>query len=185
MDFEQLVNTRRSVPRFQGSGGAAGRYRRHHRGGQARAVFMNTQPWHVHVLTGEPLEQLRRRNMEEMIAGAKAKRDIVSHGEYQACIAAARSTSPRSCSAPWGLRATTSRCGRTGAARFQAVRCAGITGADLMTGFSIPARCATSISRALLRHRAGSMGSRPRLRHQRPGHHALGHRARGCRYPRG
>ena len=44
---------------------------------------MNTQPWHVHVLTGEPLEQVRRRNMEEMVAGAKPKRDIVSHGEYQ------------------------------------------------------------------------------------------------------
>ena len=32
---------------------------------------------------GEPLEELRRRNMEEMIAGAKPKRDIISHGEYQ------------------------------------------------------------------------------------------------------
>jgi nitroreductase len=44
---------------------------------------MNTQPWHVHVLTGEPLEEVRRRNMAEMVAGAKAKRDIISHGEYQ------------------------------------------------------------------------------------------------------
>jgi nitroreductase len=44
---------------------------------------MNTQPWHIHVLTGAPLEELRRRNMEGMAAGAKAKRDIVSHGEYQ------------------------------------------------------------------------------------------------------
>jgi hypothetical protein len=44
---------------------------------------MNTQPWHIHVLTGGPLERVRQRNMEEMIAGAKPKRDIVSHGEYQ------------------------------------------------------------------------------------------------------
>jgi hypothetical protein len=44
---------------------------------------MNTQPWHVHVLTGAPLEKVRRRNMEEMIAGATPKRDIISHGEYQ------------------------------------------------------------------------------------------------------
>jgi nitroreductase len=35
------------------------------------------------VLTGEPLEEVRRRNMTEMAAGAKPKRDIVSHGEYQ------------------------------------------------------------------------------------------------------
>ena len=82
MDFETLVQTRKSVRGFK-------------REPVARAVIediievakrapssMNTQPWHVHVLTGEPLEELRRRNMEEMLAGAKAKRDIVSHGEY-------------------------------------------------------------------------------------------------------
>jgi len=34
---------------------------------------MNTQPWHVHVLTGSPLEEVRRRNMEEMVGGAKVK----------------------------------------------------------------------------------------------------------------
>ena len=82
MDFETLVQTRKSVRGFK-------------REPVARAVIediievakrapssMNTQPWHIHVLTGEPLEELRRRNMEEMLAGAKAKRDIVSHGEY-------------------------------------------------------------------------------------------------------
>jgi hypothetical protein len=37
----------------------------------------------THVLTGEPLERGRRRNMEGMIAGAKPKRDILTHGEYQ------------------------------------------------------------------------------------------------------
>ena len=82
MDFETLVQTRKSVRGFT-------------REPVARTVIediievakrapssMNTQPWHIHVLTGEPLEQVRRRNMEEMIAGAKPKRDIISHGEY-------------------------------------------------------------------------------------------------------
>lgn len=44
---------------------------------------MNTQPWHIHVLSGEPLKEVRRCNMEEMLAGAKPMRDIISHGEYQ------------------------------------------------------------------------------------------------------
>ncbi|WP_245453775.1 hypothetical protein [Bradyrhizobium sp. AC87j1] len=44
---------------------------------------MDTQPWHVHVLTGGPLEEVRRRNMDEMIGGATVKRDIISQGEYQ------------------------------------------------------------------------------------------------------
>ena len=83
MDFETLVQTRKSVRGFT-------------REPVSRAVIediidvakrapssMNTQPWHIHVLTGEPLEEVRRRNMEEMIAGAKPKRDIISHGEYQ------------------------------------------------------------------------------------------------------
>ncbi len=43
---------------------------------------MNTQPWHIHVLTGAPLEELRRRNMEAMAGGAKVNRDIPMHGEY-------------------------------------------------------------------------------------------------------
>src|SRR4029077_12141249 len=83
MDFETLVQTRKSVRGFK-------------REPVARAVIediievakrapssMNTQPWHIHVLTGEPLEELRRRNMEEMVAGGNEERDIVSHGEYQ------------------------------------------------------------------------------------------------------
>src|SRR5256712_13128231 len=83
MDFETLVQTRKSVRGFT-------------KEPVSRAVIediiavakrapssMNTQPWHIHVLTGEPLEQVRRRNMEEMIAGARPKRDIISHGEHQ------------------------------------------------------------------------------------------------------
>ena len=44
---------------------------------------MNTQPWHIHVLTGVPLDRVRQRNMTEMLAGATAKRDIVTHGAYE------------------------------------------------------------------------------------------------------
>ncbi len=44
---------------------------------------MNTQPWHVHVLTGAPLDEVRRRNMEGMASGEKPKRDILTHGAYE------------------------------------------------------------------------------------------------------
>lgn len=73
---------------------------------------MNTQPWHVHVLTGTPLEEVRRRNMEEMVGGAKVKRDIISHGEYQGVHRTRQVDVAKNCSARWGSRATTSRCGR-------------------------------------------------------------------------
>ena len=44
---------------------------------------MNTQPWHIHALTGAALDEVRSRNMTEMSAGAKPKRDIPSHGAYE------------------------------------------------------------------------------------------------------
>ena len=42
---------------------------------------MNTQPWHFHVITGEPLERIRRGNTERMMQGAKMDREIrMNHG---------------------------------------------------------------------------------------------------------
>src|ERR1700710_2315571 len=83
MDFDALVNTRRSVRGFKAEPVPRAVIEDVLAVAKRAPSSMNTQPWHVHVLTGEPLEQVRRRNMEEMVAGAKAKRDIVSHGEYQ------------------------------------------------------------------------------------------------------
>ncbi len=44
---------------------------------------MNTQPWHFHVLTGEPLERVREGNTERMLGGVPPKREIQDHGAYQ------------------------------------------------------------------------------------------------------
>lgn len=43
---------------------------------------MNTQPWHLYVLSGAPLEDLRHRNTAMMAAGAEPVCDIVSHTPY-------------------------------------------------------------------------------------------------------
>ncbi|SES86904.1 Nitroreductase [Marinobacter segnicrescens] len=44
---------------------------------------MNTQPWHLHVLTGEPLARVRQGNTERMLAGIPPSREIHDHGAYQ------------------------------------------------------------------------------------------------------
>ena len=44
---------------------------------------MNTQPWHLHVLTGEPLERVRRGNTERMVAGVTPTRDIEDYAAYE------------------------------------------------------------------------------------------------------
>jgi len=83
MEFEALVHTRRSVRGFKNKPVPRAVIEEIIEIAKRAPSSMNTQPWHVHVLTGEPLERVRQRNMAEMIAGAKPKRDIVSHGEYQ------------------------------------------------------------------------------------------------------
>lgn len=44
---------------------------------------MNTQPWHLHVLTGAVLEQVRQGNSERMLAGVPPSREIEDHGAYE------------------------------------------------------------------------------------------------------
>lgn len=44
---------------------------------------MNTQPWHFHVLTGEPLERVRRGNTEKMVSGSAIDREITLNHGYE------------------------------------------------------------------------------------------------------
>ena len=44
---------------------------------------MNTQPWHMHVLTGEVLEKVRKGNTERMLGGVPPSREIPAHGKYE------------------------------------------------------------------------------------------------------
>ena len=37
---------------------------------------MNTQPWHFHVITGEPLERIRKGNTERILAGEPDSREF-------------------------------------------------------------------------------------------------------------
>lgn len=83
MDFETIVRERRSIRGYQKkpvpkevieeiidiAGGAPS--------------SMNTQPWHFHVVTGEPLERIRKGNTENNLAGVKPSREIQTHGAYE------------------------------------------------------------------------------------------------------
>ena len=44
---------------------------------------MNTQPWHLHVMTGDPLEAVRNGNAERMLAGIPPVREISAHAAYE------------------------------------------------------------------------------------------------------
>lgn len=44
---------------------------------------MNTQPWHLHVLTGAPLERVRAGNTERMLNGTTPSREIEDYAAYE------------------------------------------------------------------------------------------------------
>ncbi len=55
---------------------------------------LNTQPWNIHVVSGEPLDRIRAGNTERNLAGVPDSREFRSHGDYagahrerQICIA--------------------------------------------------------------------------------------------------
>ena len=182
MDFETLVQTRRSVRGFKKQPVPRAVIEEIIEVAKRAPSSMNTQPWHIHVLTGEPLEQVRRRNMEEMMAGAKPKRDIVSHGEYQgvhrgrqvdiakklfAVMGIARDDKPMR--QDWVLR---------GFRQFDApvslvLAYDRVLDPGAVCHFDLGALCYGIVLAAWDR----GLGSR----HQRAGHHPLRHRARGRR----
>ena len=44
---------------------------------------MNTQPWHFHVITGEPLDKIRAGNVERNMAGVPDSREFRGGDKYQ------------------------------------------------------------------------------------------------------
>ncbi len=83
MDFQELVHSRRSVRGYKNEAVPKAVIAEIIEDAKRAPSSMNSQPWHVHVLTGAPLEEVRRRNMEEMAAGKPSKRDIFTHGPYE------------------------------------------------------------------------------------------------------
>ncbi len=75
---------------------------------------MNTQPWHFHVITGEPLVRIRRGNTERILAGEPDSREFRRGEPFAGVHATGRLRLPSNCSARWGLNAMISPPVRTG-----------------------------------------------------------------------
>ena len=83
MEFEALVRSRKSVRGYKSEPVPRRMIDEILEVAKGAPSSMNSQPWHVHVLTGRPLERVRERNTEMMLAGAKPKRDILTHAPYE------------------------------------------------------------------------------------------------------
>lgn len=81
MDFETLVRERRSIRGYKPDPVPKEVIEEIIEIAKGAPSSMNTQPWFFHVVTGEPLERIRKGNSERMLAGAKVQREIpVGHG---------------------------------------------------------------------------------------------------------
>jgi nitroreductase len=83
MEFSQLIKARKSVRGYQQKPVPREVIEEILSVAKWSPSSMNTQPWHVHVVTGEPLERIRRGNTENMVKGVPPKRDFPMKEAYE------------------------------------------------------------------------------------------------------
>jgi nitroreductase len=81
MNYEDIAQARRSIRGYKKDPIPRGILEEIIHIAKQAPSSMNTQPWHFHVLTGEPLERIRKGNTEKMMAGSSVDREIkLNHG---------------------------------------------------------------------------------------------------------
>lgn len=83
MEFDEVVLGRRSIRGFKQDPVPKDVLREIVTLATRAPSSMNTQPWNLHVVTGEPLERIRKGNTENNLAGVPASREIRQHGAYE------------------------------------------------------------------------------------------------------
>jgi nitroreductase len=81
LEFETLVQTRRSVRGYQDKPVPREVIEEIIQVAKGAPSSMNTQPWHLYVVTGEPLDRIRNGNTKNMVAGIKPQRDFPTKEE--------------------------------------------------------------------------------------------------------
>jgi len=82
MEYEDLVRERRSIRGYKSAPVPKELILEIIEVASGAPSSMNTQPWHFHVVTGDPLDRIRAGNTERMMAGAKPQREIPVEGNY-------------------------------------------------------------------------------------------------------
>ena len=83
MEFEALVRGRRSIRGYKPDPVPREIVEEIIEVAKGAPSSMNTQPWYLHVVTGEPLDKIRKGNTERMLAGIKPERDFPTKEAYE------------------------------------------------------------------------------------------------------
>lgn len=82
MEFEALVKARKSIRGYKTDPVPRAIIEEIIEIAKGAPSSMNTQPWHLHVITGKPLDLIRKGNTENMVAGIKPQRDFPMKEAY-------------------------------------------------------------------------------------------------------
>jgi nitroreductase len=82
MEFQELVRARRSIRGYQKKPVPREVIEQIIEVAKGAPSSMNTQPWYLHVITGDPLDRIREGNTKNMLAGVTPKRDFPMKEAY-------------------------------------------------------------------------------------------------------
>ena len=82
MDYDEVIRGRRSIRGFLKKPVPKELIREIIELAMRAPSSMNTQPWHFHVITGEPLEKIRAGNVERNMAGVPDSREFRGGDKY-------------------------------------------------------------------------------------------------------
>ncbi|MGE0621932.1 MAG: nitroreductase [Pseudomonadales bacterium] len=83
MEYEDVVRGRRSIRGFKPEPVPKSLIREVIELAMRAPSSLNTQPWNFYVVTGEPLDRIRRGNTERNLAGVPDSREFRGHGAYK------------------------------------------------------------------------------------------------------
>lgn len=83
MEFDKVVETRRSIRGFTDKPVSREMVEQIITLANRTPSSMNTQPWHLHVLTGDPLEKVRTGVSDLMLQGKPVTRDFGDYSTYE------------------------------------------------------------------------------------------------------
>ena len=83
MEFEDVIRGRRSIRGYKTDPVPKELIKQFVALADRAPSSMNTQPWHFQVVTGEPLDKIRKGNTERTMAGVAPSREIRMHGAYK------------------------------------------------------------------------------------------------------
>ncbi len=83
MNFDQLIRARKSIRGYKSDLVPRNIIEEIIETAKWAPSSMNTQPWYVHVLTGEPLDKVREGNTNNMLSGVPPKRDFPMKEAYE------------------------------------------------------------------------------------------------------